>query len=70
MTEQTNDLPNVTLSGIDGNAYAIFASVEKAMKKHYGREEAKEIFAKYDAEAKSGDYDNVIQTTMRYCNVS
>ena len=70
MREQSNDLPNVQLTGIDGNVYAIFASVSKAMKKHYGRAEADEIFAKYDKEAKSGDYDHVIQTTMKYCNVS
>jgi len=66
---QTN-LPEVTLLNQNGNAFAILGAVQKAMKQFYETDEAKRIFKEYETEAKSGDYDHLLQTTMRYCNVS
>lgn len=60
--------PEVTvqLSGSDGNAFAIIGSVQKALRR--AGVPGDEI-AEFVAEAKSGDYDNVIQTAMRWVTV-
>ena len=55
------------LTGVDGNAFAIIGAVQKALNKAGASKE--EISAFYD-EATSGDYNNVIQTSMRWVNVS
>ena len=55
------------LTGTDGNAFAIIGAVQKALNKAGASKE--EISSFYD-EATSGDYDNVIQTSMRWVNVS
>ena len=57
----------VQLSGNDGNAYAILANARKAMRRA-GIDQT--IIEEYLKEAKSGDYDHLIQTTMKYCEVS
>lgn len=56
--------PHVTvqLSGEDGNAFFILGRVRKAMRQEGVSDE--EIFA-YTEEAMSGDYDHLLQTTMR-----
>ena len=52
---------NVQLSGEDGNAYSIIGRVMRAM----GRAGVdKDKIDKYQAEATSGDYDNLLQVTM------
>ena len=56
----------VTLCGQDGNAFAILGAVTKAMKRAGLDETARE---EYEKEATSGDYDHLLQTTMRYVNV-
>ena len=57
----------VTLTGKDGNAFAIIGNVLKAMKiENIPKEERK----KFQEEATSGDYDNVLQTAMRWVDVN
>jgi hypothetical protein len=60
--------PNVTvkLVGRDGNAFAILGSVKSAMKR--ARVPNDEIDA-FIVEATSGDYDNLLQTCMRWVEV-
>lgn len=60
--------PNITvqLSGEDGNAFAILGKVSKAMKR--GGVDKSEVDAFY-SEATSGDYDNLLQTAMRWVEV-
>jgi hypothetical protein len=53
----------VRLVGEDGNAFAIMGRVQQALRKA-GVERA-ELDA-YFAEATSGDYDHLLQTTMRW----
>lgn len=63
--------PRVRLSGMDGNAFAIMGSVKKAMNDFYEtREQANKYFSDYQTEAMSGDYDHLLQTTMKYCEVA
>jgi len=57
----------VKLSGTDGNAYAIMGLVKQKMK-DAGIEQA--VIDKYLKEAKSGDYDHLLQVTMQYVIVS
>lgn len=65
-------LPKVRLVGIDGNAFNIMAAVKKAMKEYQKvdpKYKAKYMFRDYQAEATHGDYDNLLQVTMQYCDV-
>lgn len=59
--------PEVNLIGTDGNAFAILAKCKKAAKKAGWTNEKIEEFT---AEAKSGDYDNLLTTCCKYfdCN--
>lgn len=57
----------VELSGQDGNAFMIIGRVQQALRR--GGVSSEEI-KKFQAEATSGDYDNVLQTAMRWCEVS
>lgn len=56
----------VKLTGTDGNAFAIIGAVRKALKRG-GHGDLVEEFTK---EATSGDYDHVLQTCMKYVEVS
>lgn len=61
--------PDITvdLSTCDGNAFAILGRAEKAVRRSdLPAEEKQRIIDEYNAEAKSGDYDHLIQTTMIY----
>jgi hypothetical protein len=58
---------HVKLSGEDGNAFAIIGAVQREMKQAGVSAEERNAFF---GEATSGDYDNVIQTAMRWVNVS
>ena len=67
----SNDVkyPEVTvrLVGEDGNAYAIMGAVSAALKRAgVPAEEIKE----YTTESMSGDYDTLLQTAMRWVNVT
>lgn len=55
----------VKLVGEDGNGFIIVAKVRAAMRKAGLQAEAE----RYVTEATSGDYDNLLQTTMRYVTV-
>jgi hypothetical protein len=57
----------VRLSGKDGNAFAILGAVKKALREGGASEE--EINSFY-AEATSEDYDHLLQTAMRWVEVS
>jgi hypothetical protein len=56
----------VELSGGDGNAMVIIARVSQAIRRAEGQAAASE----FADEAMSGDYDNVLQTAMRWVDVS
>ncbi len=56
--------PSVTVR--DGNAYSIIAAVTLALKRA-GVERA--VIAEFTRDAKSGDYDHVMQTAMKYAEV-
>lgn len=58
---------NVQLSGEDGNAMFIIGRTTGALRRAgVPREE----ISKFTAEATSGDYDNVLQTVMRWVNTA
>lgn len=57
----------VQLTDTDGNAFAIMGAVTRALKRHGVPVE--EITA-YEEESTSGDYDNLLQTAMRWVSVS
>ena len=61
------DLVDVQLTGGDGNAFAIMGSVQKALRR--AGVDAAEI-ARYQEESMAGDYDELLQTAMRWVNVS
>jgi hypothetical protein len=54
---------HVRLVGEDGNAYSILGRVLQAMRRAGVSKEERDDFAK---EATSGDYDNLLQTCMRW----
>jgi len=56
----------VELTGQDGNAFAIIGAVSRALKRNGHADEV----PTFTAEAMSGDYDNLLQTAMRWVNVS
>lgn len=58
---------HVQLSGEDGNAFFIIGRVTRALRRVDVSKEEIDAFAK---EATSGDYDNVLQTTMRWVATS
>ncbi len=68
MTLHTQPLTDVhvELLGEDGNAFAIMGQVGKALKRAGHRNMVDE----YVAEATSGDYDHLLQVTMKYVHVS
>jgi len=61
--------PNITveLCGHDGNAYSIIGRVTRELRRNDVSQEEIELFKK---EAMSGDYDNVLQTAMRWVDVT
>jgi hypothetical protein len=63
--EQTKK-PNVTLTGVDGNAFSLLAACTRA-----GRRAgmSKERLDEFRTKAMSGDYDNLLITCMEYFDV-
>lgn len=56
----------VKLTGTDGNAFSLMALVSKALKRvNVSADEIK----KFREEAMSGDYDNLLQTCMKWVTV-
>ena len=66
METKNTTRPAVQLTGTDGNAFSIIARCRKALIRAGQRTEAEEFVR----EATSGDYNNVIATAMKYCDVS
>lgn len=65
--EQLPKKPHVKLVGIDGNAFALIGKVKQALRKAgYDSEQ----LGQFQKEAFSGDYDNVLQTCMKWAEVS
>ena len=58
--------PIIKLIDTDGNSFVIMGRVKNALLKA-GAD--KEYVNKYLGEAMSGDYDNLLQVTMDYCDV-
>lgn len=61
-----HDEITVKLAGEDGNAFAILGQVQKALRR--GGVPQSEITEFLD-EATAGDYDELLQTVMRWVNV-
>ncbi len=61
--------PDVTvnLSNNDGNSFFIIARTAKALRRHGV---AESIIDEYRDQAMCGDYDNVLQTTMLWVDVT
>lgn len=57
----------VELVGHNGNAFAILGRVIREMRRAGLTQEQRE---EYQREATAGDYDHLLQTTMRYVEVS
>lgn len=57
----------VNLSDRDGNAMAVMAAVTQALRRAGVSEEERNAYFK---EATSGDYDNVLATSLRWVNVT
>ncbi len=57
----------VQLSGHDGNAFSIIGTVARALRQAGAKKEELDEFRK---EALSGDYDNMLQTCMKWVNVT
>ena len=57
----------VQLIGQDGNAFAVMGSVQRALRKAGA---SKEEINQYLKEAMSGDYDNLLRTTMDWVEVA
>lgn len=64
MERKTNIV--VQLSGEDGNAFSIIARVTRAMRRCNVEQK---VIEDYRTEAMSGDYDHLLQTTMKYVDV-
>lgn len=58
---------SVKLTKTDGNAFAILGKVKRALKDGEVSQETIDEFLK---EAMSGDYDHLLQTCMKYVNVT
>jgi len=59
--------PKLKLSGFDGNAFAILGKAKQASQKAGWSKEKFEVFME---ECKSGDYDHLLQTCMKYFDVT
>lgn len=56
----------VDLTRVDGNAFAILGTVKKALAKAGA---TKDEQAEFMREATSGNYDNLLQTVMRWVEI-
>jgi hypothetical protein len=57
----------VRLTGTNGNAFAIIGKVKQALRDNGV---PKEMINQFIDEATAGDYDNVLQTCMKWVDVS
>jgi hypothetical protein len=74
MTEPRFPQVKVTLSGTDGNAIIVVGKVGKAidngLRPTHSYDERVALVKEFRAEALSGDYDYVLQTCMKWVDVS
>lgn len=56
----------VELTGLDGNAFTIIGAVRRALKRNGVPPEEVDQFS---SEAMRGDYDNLLQTAMKWVDV-
>ena len=65
----TPKFPNISvdLTAVDSNAYSIMGAVTTAMRRGGCSRDEQDAYRK---EAMSGDYDNLIQVSMRTVNVT
>lgn len=64
MEQIVNKTINLTLVGIDGNAFSIMGAFQKqARKEGWTLDEIEEVLN----EARSSDYDHLLQTIMAHC---
>jgi len=56
----------VRLTGTDGNAFALLGKVKQAMQRAGVPDR---ILRKFLDEAMAGDYDRLLRTCMKYCDV-
>ncbi len=63
MTDKTVKHPELTakLTGIDGNAFSILAEMKRVL--------PREEWAEFADEAMQGDYDELLQSCMKWVNV-
>lgn len=66
MSEVKFPYVTVQLSGEDGNAFSIIGRVASALRK--GGASSEDV-TQFTDEAMSGDYNNLLRTTMRWVNV-
>ena len=61
--------PNISvqLTGIDGNAFMILGTMMRALRRARLPQEELDLFMN---EAKSGDYDHLLQTCMKWVDVN
>ena len=52
----------------EGNAYSIMGTVKRLLRDIHGYEKGVEIYAKYQEEATSGDYENLKQASLKHVN--
>lgn len=57
----------VDLVGSDGNAFAVLGTVTRAMRRAGVPKDERDAFV---SEATAGDYDHLLQTVLRYVEVS
>ena len=65
MKKPTNK-PTVSLTGQDGNAFAILGIISKALRKAGADQE---YIDQYQHESTLGDYDHLLQTAMKYADI-
>lgn len=66
---------HVRLEGTSPNAASIMMKVRRGLEEYladqeYDPKDIEDVVAEFLKEAKSGDYDNVLQTAYRWVNVS
>jgi len=65
--QSPSEKPEITLVGEDGNAFAILGRVAKTLRRAGADQE---YIDQYTKEATSGNYDHLLEVTMRYVEVN
>ena len=70
--EISQEIVSVQLSGNDGNAFAVMGNVIREMKSQlrgeYSASEINALVKEYQADAMSGDYNNLLCVNMEYAD--